>query len=280
MVVLFGIVILCLFVSCGGQVNHHGRTPLVEVSGRYLYAEDLKMALPDDISRDDSVLFAEYYIRNWVEDVLLLDNAERNVSGAPEIEELVAAYRHSLVLHLYQEQLMEQQLGREIKEEQIDSFYRNNENLFLLEEPLAKGLYIKVPLKDAGVKNVRKWYAQTDREVLEKLEKYSLQHAAAYLYFYDQGMPLADVVEKIPLQTGNPVYYVCRNPHLEVRDTAFDYFLHVDSQLKSGQQKPLGYAAGEIREILMNVKRADFMKRIKGRLYKEAQDDRQITYYY
>lgn len=280
MVVLFGIVILCLFVSCGGQVNHHGRTPLVEVSGRYLYAEDLKMALPDDISRDDSVLFAEYYIRNWVEDVLLLDNAERNVSGAPEIEELVAAYRHSLVLHLYQEQLMEQQLGREIKEEQIDSFYRNNENLFLLEEPLAKGLYIKVPLKDAGVKNVRKWYAQTDREVLEKLEKYSLQHAADYLYFYDQWMPLADVVEKIPLQTGNPVDYVCRNPHLEVRDTAFYYFLHVDSLLKSGQQKPLGYAAGEIREILMNVKRADFMKRIKGRLYKEAQDDRQITYYY
>ena len=280
MVVLFGIVILCLFVSCGGQVNHHGRTPLVEVSGRYLYAEDLKMALPDDISRDDSVLFAEYYIRNWVEDVLLLDNAERNVSGAPEIEELVAAYRHSLVLHLYQEQLMEQQLGREIKEEQIDSFYRNNENLFLLEEPLAKGLYIKVPLKDAGVKNVRKWYAQTDSEVLEKLEKYSLQHAADYLYFYDQWMPLADVVEKIPLQTGNPVDYVCRNPHLEVRDTAFYYFLHVDSLLKSGQQKPLGYAAGEIREILMNVKRANFMKRIKGRLYKEAQDDRQITYYY
>lgn len=280
MVVLFGIVILCLFVSCGGQVNHHGRTPLVEVSGRYLYAEDLKMALPDDMSRDDSVLFAEYYIRNWVEDVLLLDNAERNVSGAPEIEELVAAYRHSLVLHLYQEQLMEQQLGREIKEEQIDSFYRNNENLFLLEEPLAKGLYIKVPLKDAGVKNVRKWYAQTDSEVLEKLEKYSLQHAADYLYFYDQWMPLADVVEKIPLQTGNPVDYVCRNPHLEVCDTAFYYFLHVDSLLKSGQQKPLGYAAGEIREILMNVKRADFMKRIKGRLYKEAQDDRQITYYY
>ena len=150
----------------------------------------------------------------------------------------------------------------------------------MLEEPLAKGLYIKVPLKGAGVNDVRKWYAQTDREVLEKLEKYSLQHAADYLYFYDRWMPLADVVEKIPLQAGNPVDYVGRNPHLEVRDTAFYYFLHVDSLLKSGQQKPLEYAAGEIREILMNIKRADFMKRIKSRLYKEAQDDHQITYYY
>lgn len=280
MVVLFGIVILCMLVSCGGQVNHHGRTPLVEVSGRYLYAEDLRSVLPDNCLRDDSILFAEHYIRNWIEDVLLLDNAERNVSRASEIEELVAAYRHSLVLHLYQEELMEQQLEREIKDEQIDSFYRKNENLFLLEEPLAKGLYIKVPLKGAGVNDVRKWYAQTDREVLEKLEKYSLQHAADYLYFYDRWMPLADVVEKIPLQTGNPVDYVGRNPHLEVRDTAFYYFLHVDSLLKSGQQKPLEYAAGEIREILMNIKRADFMKRIKSRLYKEAQDDHQITYYY
>ena len=116
MVVLFGIVILCMLVSCGGQVNHHGRTPLVEVSGRYLYAEDLRSVLPDNCLRDDSILFAEHYIRNWIEDVLLLDNAERNVSRASEIEELVAAYRHSLVLHLYQEELMEQQLEREIKD--------------------------------------------------------------------------------------------------------------------------------------------------------------------
>ena len=47
-----------------------GKTPLVEVAGEYLYKEDLQAHFPFNISKDDSVLFAEHYIRNWVEDVL------------------------------------------------------------------------------------------------------------------------------------------------------------------------------------------------------------------
>ena len=51
----------------------------MEVAGEYLYKEDLQAALPFNISKDDSVLFAAHYIRNWVEDVLLFDKAEGNI---------------------------------------------------------------------------------------------------------------------------------------------------------------------------------------------------------
>jgi len=63
---------LCLLLSLGGcsqKHDHKGKTPLVEVSGNFLYQEDLQAALPLNLSADDSVLFAESYIRNWVEDV-------------------------------------------------------------------------------------------------------------------------------------------------------------------------------------------------------------------
>ena len=51
--------------GCGQEHDHKGRTPLVEVAGEYLYKEDLQAALPFHISKDDSVLFAEHYIKNW-----------------------------------------------------------------------------------------------------------------------------------------------------------------------------------------------------------------------
>ena len=51
--------------GCGPEHDHKGKTPLVEVAGEYLYKEDLQAALPFNISKDDSVLFAEHYIRNW-----------------------------------------------------------------------------------------------------------------------------------------------------------------------------------------------------------------------
>lgn len=41
-----------------------------------LYHEDLQSVLPADLSKDDSLLFAEHYIRNWAEDVLLYEKAQ------------------------------------------------------------------------------------------------------------------------------------------------------------------------------------------------------------
>ena len=58
------LVIAAAMTGCGQEHNHKGKTPLVEVSGEFLYKEDLQAALPLNISKDDSVLFAEHYIRN------------------------------------------------------------------------------------------------------------------------------------------------------------------------------------------------------------------------
>lgn len=277
---LWVLVILAFWlVGCHQRINHGGRTPLVEVAGQILYTDDLERVMPVGISSDDSVLFAESYVRNWIEDALLQHKAQRNVANDPEVEALVTAYRRALVLHLYQQRLIDQRLMFEITPMQVDSFYQENVSQFLLEKPLAKGLYIKVPLKDAGVRNVRQWYTQREDEVLELLEKYSLQHAADYLYFYDKWIPLEDVVGKLPLEVSNPVKYVMGNPHLELKDTAFYHFLHVDSVLAVGEPMPLDYAEGEIREMLMNIKRVDFMRQVRNELYEDALKKNNITYY-
>lgn len=278
--VLILLLLALVFVGCRKPINHENRTPLVEVEGRYLYVEDLRQVLPMGVSRDDSVLFAEEYIKNWIEDVLLLKNAERNISGGSEVEQLVEAYRRSLLLHLYQQAMVEQRLSDEITRKEIDSLYRAQSGEFRLDFPLAKGLYIKIPLKDKNVNQVRLWYSRTDRPTLEKLEKYSLENAVDYLYFYDQWMRLDDIVYKLPLSQKNAMDQVLKQMHVELKDTAFYYFLHVDSVLHVGQTKPLDYAEGEIREVLMNTKRMEFVKKLRNELYDKAQEDKKITYYY
>lgn len=275
--------LLCVLAFAGGcrrSVDHGGRTPLVEVGDMFLYAEDLKNATPAGLSRDDSVLFAEGYIRNWVEDALLWQNAARNVAGSSEVEEMVEAYRRSLMLHLYQQALIDEQMGTDISRQEVDSFYRLHTDLYRLEYPLAKGLYIKIPLKGQGLNNVRKWYKRTDRETLEKLEKYSLQHAVDYLYFYDRWVRVEDIVKQLPVNVSDVSAYVKRFPDVEVKDTAFHYFLHVDSLLDVGEPQPVEYAAGQIRDALLNMRRMELMKRLRHQLYDEAQADGDVTYYY
>ena len=76
--VLLLITLLCCG-ACKEQYDHKGKTALVEVDGNFLYKEDLMSVLPVGLSKDDSILFAEHYIRSWAEEILLYEKAANNI---------------------------------------------------------------------------------------------------------------------------------------------------------------------------------------------------------
>ena len=276
--------ILCLFVflfGCENKYDHKGKTPLVEVDGNYLYREDLQLALPLNLSTEDSVLFAENYIQNWVEDVLLFGKAEDNVRDSDRVKELVESYRKALVMHAYQEALVKQQLTAEITDTEITGYYEENKTLFVLDEPIVKGVFIKVPLHSTGLADVRRWYKRNNQESIEKLEKYSLRNAVTYDYFYDKWRPLEDVKAMIPTENWKNVRGDLKgNSNFELKDTAYHYFLHIEEFQGEGGQKPLDFAQEEIKEILTNLKRVDFINRVKDDLFRQASTKNGIIYYY
>ena len=275
------LVIAAAMTGCGQEHNHKGKTPLVEVSGEFLYKEDLQAALPLNISKDDSVLFAEHYIRNWIEDALLFDKAEGNIPDNDKISKLVENYRRALIMHTYQEELVKQKLANDISEEEINAYYEKNKELFRLDNPLVKGLFIKVPLSSPDLGNVRVWYRKNNQDVIEKLEKYSLRNAVSYDYFYDRWTSVPDVAAKIPLKVlDTDANYLDKNRNVEVKDTAFCYFLHIEDFLGKDKQKPLDFARDEIKEILINLKRVEFINKVKEDLYQRASDRNKIIYYY
>lgn len=275
------LVIATAMTGCGQEHNHKGKTPLVEVSGEFLYKEDLQAALPLNISKDDSVLFAEHYIRNWIEDALLFDKAEGNIPDNDKISKLVENYRRALIMHTYQEELVNQKLANDISEEEINAYYEKNKELFRLDNPLVKGLFIKVPLSSPDLGNVRVWYRKNNQDIIEKLEKYSLRNAVSYDYFYDRWTSVPDVAAKIPLKVlDTDANYLDKNRNVEVKDTAFCYFLHIEDFLGKDKQKPLDFARDEIKEILINLKRVEFINKVKEDLYQRASDRNKIIYYY
>ena len=91
----------------------------MELDGNFLYREDLQSVLPAGLSKDDSLLFAEHYIRNWVEDILLYDKAQSNIPNNGEIDKLVENYRKALIMHTYQQALIPQRLSEEISEQDL-----------------------------------------------------------------------------------------------------------------------------------------------------------------
>lgn len=277
---LFLFFLLCTSCNQNSSGSEHQEGLLVEVDGSFLYKEDLQAVLSSGLSKDDSLLFAESYIRNWVEDALLYGKAKANIPDNNEIEKLVENYRKALILHTYQQELINQRLSSNLAEQDIAEFYEKNKNLFVLERPLIKGLFIKVPSEAPRLNELRQWYKTETYESVENLEKYSLQHAVSYEYFYDKWVEVSDILGKIPLKTDDPEKYIHDNRHVELSDTAFYYFLNVIDYREKGDEKPYDFARPIAKDMLLNLRKVDFIQKIKSDLYEEATRKNKIIYNY
>lgn len=272
--------VLSFLAACSGNYDHKGKTPLVELDGQFLYREDLRSVLPAGLSKDDSVLFAEHYIKNWLEDQLLYEKAESNIPDNSEIDRLVDNYRKALIVHTYQQGLVEQKLSEEITGNQVKEYYDRNAALFLTDIPLIKGLFVKVPVNSPQLGSVRKWYKKNTPEAVDKLEKYSLRNAVEYDYFYDKWISAVEIVDKMPLKVQEAELYLKHNRNIELRDSAYCYFLNVTEYLDSGEQEPFEYAREKARDLLLNLNQVEFMRGVKKDLYENATRKKKIKYYY
>lgn len=275
---LLGLMML-LAGACGKpQYDHKGRTPLVELDGNFLYQEDLAAVQPVGQSKDDSLLFAEHYIRNWAEDILMYEKAQNNIPDNAEIEQLVKNYRKALIMHVYQQSLIQEKLAEEITEADLQTYYDTNKDVFKAEAPLMKGLFIKVPLTSPDIGRVRQWYKDERQSAVEHLEKYSLQNAVKYEYFYDKWIPASEILSLMPFREEKVDAYFAKNRHVELKDTAYWYFLNVSDYIPTGGQEPYEAARSAVSEMVVNRKQVEFLNQVKGDLYKEAVEDGKLKY--
>jgi len=128
-----------------------------------------------------------------------------------------------------------------------------------------------VPLNKGG--EYRKWYGNLWEVVDWK------NNAVKYEYFYDKWVPVSEVLDMLPLKVPDVDEYLDKNRHVELKDTAFHYFLNVSDYRPMGEQEPYEFARGQVKDMLLNVKQVEFMKQVKDDLYQRAVKRDKIKYY-
>ena len=274
------LLLLLLCVACHDDYDHHGKTPVAEVKGNnFLYLEDLRLVIPIGLSGTDSVDFVHRYIRHWAEDILLYDKARTNIPDNADIDQLVENYRRALVMHTYQQELIRQELGEDLADEDLEAYYAQHGELFRADRSLIKGLFLKVPLSAPNVSQVRRWYRLDTPDAMDHLEKYQMQNAVRFDYFIDTWTPVLDVLSQLPLSNPDAEDYIAETRQVELKDTAYYYFLNVTDYCPEGEQAPFEAIRTQVREVLLNMRQVEFMEGVKADLYERAVRRNEIKYY-
>ena len=276
-------ILLTLSVSlfaCKKAIQTDEPDALVKVNDRILTRNEVESLIPKGTTSADSLLLAESYIKKWVKDELVLKIAQRNLGSDKETtDKLVDAYRRSLLRYRYQEKLIQEKLSDEIQESDVLTYYDTNKEKFVLDKNLIKGLFLKVPADAPNLSEVKTWYKSGNVASLEKIEKYSIQNAAIYEYFFDKWVDFDEIRNNIPNQISNPESFLRTNKILEVTDSSFCYLLNIRQVLLKGQVEPFEYAEPRIREILINQRKLDFIKEFEEELYNDALDGGDVIFY-
>jgi hypothetical protein len=282
-VMISAVILSVSLVSCRriktSVVYERGKTPLVELNGSVLYEEELVNALPPGYSGQDSIDFAEKYIRNWVEDVMFYHNAIRNIPDTKDIDRLVENYRRSLIEHECQRRLLDQKFSTQITDEEIEQFYNENSRLFEQNESLVKGLFLKIPAKAPELAKIRRLYVQIDDASFEEIEKYSIRNSARCEFFYENWRPLAEIEMLLP-QSDIPLESMLEEKRsLEFKDEENIYLLNISELISKGGIEPLEYAHGKVRVLLTNNNEVEYMKKVREELYQSALEKNLIVYH-
>lgn len=264
------LLVLLLFCACKREDMHKGRTVVACIGETFLYKDEIDIMYAINGRGIDSVKFVDDYIERWAVERLFYNKAAENVASTVDIESMVEKYRTGLILSIYQDGLVNQQLVSDISMDDVEAFYEENEAMFELEEPMFRGLLLKVSDKSPNISRVRAWCMRHSSEDLDHIEKYSLANEAFYNGFLEEWRTVSDIAKQTPLSEYQLNERLKRKETIEFKHGGYTYFVSADSLIQQGDRKPLEMVVSEVKELLVNSRRAGFIKEKKRSLYNEA----------
>lgn len=268
-----------LLNACNSSKNEDRRIRLAKVGGETIYLDEALSCMPAGLSRKDSTAFVKQFLQNHIKEMLVYEKAEKNISQSQELKYLVENYRRSLIINEYQQKALNEKLQTDISETDMMDFYKSNSSRFFAEKNLVKGMYLKVPGNVPEIENLKKWYKSSSPEALEKIEKFCIQNGGYFEYFYDKWVSFDDVLNNIPKAVSNQTDFLKNRSTLEVKGKDYYYLLYIKDYVLSGDIAPFEYVKSDVKNLMLNSKKAEFLNQIEQDLLKEAQKKREITYY-
>ena len=267
------LLVLVLAVSCNRDKNEPDRKAVAMAGDEVLYFDQIPSTLVmPGMSGTDSVSAVQSYIRRWSRKELMALRAEENLTAdyKDEVNRQLDEMRNNLLIYQYQQQMIIQRMDTIVTDSELQDYYVSNLNTFLLTTNLVKALFIKLPAATPDIEKVRKLYKSSIPEEIRELEDYCSRFALRYDDYEDAWIPFTHVLMEVPLEIENQEEWLARNSAVELKDDKFTYFVAIREYKLRNSVAPFEYIHGQVRTIILNNRRNDFLQKLEDGIYNEA----------
>jgi len=269
---------LLIFVSCENAKREiiDDEDTLAEVYGHVLTFSELEDK-DFDWSKDSTLLWT-LYVDQWIRDELFYIQAEEKLSDVSEIEKLVLSYRKSLMIHYFEQQLIQERLDSIISESEIVQHYEERMDNFVLGEKVLQAKWILTQSANFKTDSVNRYW-NTGMGSKERLESLCELYSPSYnlndsLWLSEKDLSNRTTIPIDQLSKLNEGVF----HSLELEGNR-KLMILINKIKETGSTAPISYVKERIRKIILHERKEQILKAYRQKIYQEAIQERKVKMY-
>ncbi len=270
------------FVSCKGKFDFSKKKAedekiVVQYGEHFLTDRDIRLILPQDISKEDSAKLVNTYIEEWVKKKAIVDKAEANIDELTlkEIDNKMIEYRQDLLINSYNNYLIEKNIKDSVSDQDIREYFQKHKESFPLSKEVVRYRSVTVFKSDEG--QAERLFNTGKDEDFDELMKIVLTSGTPY-HDKDSIWYASDVLQgQFPqLNEGDNLNQLLNRRRVKIANDSMVTMIRILNLKPKGSEAPYEFVKPTIKNLILNKRKLNLLGDLQKELYKEAINKNQI----
>lgn len=254
---------------------------LARAGGRELRLRDVRDAIPQGLSPEDSTAYMKMYVDRWVRKQLKLEEAEVLFStSADDIDRMVEEYRQVLLIRKLEQYYVDRSIDTVFTDEEIAAYYNAHKGDYRLDRPIVKGRIVRLGLRYRQAAKLKALMGSKSEAQQQDFRDLCAKNDFTVYDFSEQWVDFPEFLSYLPtLRNQNYDALLATTSVQEMHDSQSQYYFQIDAVHREGEPIPLERLRPNIRRILFNQRQGEVIRHHEEELYERALDEGDVRIY-
>lgn len=251
---------------------------VARVNNAFLYEDDLQKML-DGISGEDSIEFVDDFTRKWVREQVIIQQAIKNIPESQrDFKDEIQRFENSLLIFAYEQQIISQRLDTSVSEIEIDDYYNESKQNFILAQPALRFKYVQTDSVDSKMSQIKELIKKQSPEAQDELKSICIERAKEYFLDDMSWHTMEETLHKIPIPD-NLLPWLAKGKTFTIYNNGSAFTFHISGFLPKGNFTPVQMLKDDITTRIVNKRKVELIRKMRNDLFNEALNKKNAEIY-